>query len=146
MTGRGPDVTQVWNFERQVDGAWTSLPGFFKSHGYLSLGVGKIWHWGAGPGNQWHNDIKKYFPYTGQEFQALKRAEDALLNATISPVAESVYSEAQLMDGVFANRALELIDIADSKKSVKPFFIAVGFHLPHEPYVFPAWAWDVYQG
>ena len=61
----GSDATQVWNFERQVDSAWTSIPSFFKSHGYLTLGVGKLWHWGAGPGQQWHNKVAKYFPSSG---------------------------------------------------------------------------------
>ena len=26
----------------------------------------------------------------------------------------------------------------------KPFFIGIGYHLPHEPYVFPKWAWELY--
>ena len=28
----------------------------------------------------------------------------------------------------------------------RPFFLAVGFHLPHEPYLFPEKSWEAYEG
>ena len=30
--------------------------------------------------------------------------------------------------------------------SLPPFFLAVGFHLPHEPYLFPERSWEEYEG
>ncbi len=55
MTGRAPDRTRVWNFMQDfrhagVDLAgapganWTSLPEYFKAHGYTTLGHGKLYH------------------------------------------------------------------------------------------------------
>lgn len=49
LSGRRPDTTRVWEFvdhfrESSVGKNWTSLPEFFKKHGYLTLGGGKIYH------------------------------------------------------------------------------------------------------
>jgi iduronate 2-sulfatase len=48
MTGRRPDTTQVFNFVdhfRSTHGKnWSSLPQYFKQHGYLTLGTGKLYH------------------------------------------------------------------------------------------------------
>jgi hypothetical protein len=49
MTGRRPDTTKVWEFkdhfrEDGVGSNWVSMPQFFKQHGYLTLGVGKLYH------------------------------------------------------------------------------------------------------
>jgi hypothetical protein len=59
MSGRRPDTTRVWEFKdsfRQGGGlGWTSLPEWYKRHGYLTLGSGKLFHvssrhlWGAAP-------------------------------------------------------------------------------------------------
>ena len=43
MTGRRPDTTRVWEFvdhfrEEGVGANWTSLPQYFKRHGYITLG------------------------------------------------------------------------------------------------------------
>ncbi len=51
MTGRRPDTVQVWNFidSFRHSAHWDNktdltLPQFFKSHGYLTLGAGKLYH------------------------------------------------------------------------------------------------------
>lgn len=46
-------------------------------------------------------------------------------------------------DGAIANRALEQIDVLKSRG--RPFFLAVGFHKPHLPFVAPAAYWDLYD-
>ena len=46
FSGRRPDTSGVWNFidwfRNETNGAeaWLSLPEYFKSHGYISLGLG----------------------------------------------------------------------------------------------------------
>ena len=47
MSGRRPDTTHVFEFldhfrEMGVGHNWLSLPGYFKLHGYLTLGGGKL--------------------------------------------------------------------------------------------------------
>ena len=62
LTGRRPDQTKTWNFKtsfRQsgVDSAgrpgllWTTLPQAFKQNGYISTGLGKIYHPNSPPAN-----------------------------------------------------------------------------------------------
>jgi arylsulfatase A-like enzyme len=62
MTGRIPDVTQVWNFENEVLGAMVSLPTYFRGQGYVTLCSGKVWHWGPGPGTSWSDDLAAMWP------------------------------------------------------------------------------------
>lgn len=49
MTGRRPDRTRAWNFvdsfrEPSVGVGWSSMPQYFKEHGVLTLGCGKLFH------------------------------------------------------------------------------------------------------
>ena len=49
MSGRRPDTNFVWNFnnhfrEPDVGLMWATLPQYFKQHGYLTLGGGKLFH------------------------------------------------------------------------------------------------------
>ena len=48
MTGRRPDSTTTYNFDRHfrlpdVGADWTSLPQHFKNNGYMTLGSGKLY-------------------------------------------------------------------------------------------------------
>jgi hypothetical protein len=63
LTGRRPDSTRTWNFKSDfrragVDSAgrqgkdWTALPQAFKDNGYVTAGLGKIYH----PNSPAHND------------------------------------------------------------------------------------------
>jgi hypothetical protein len=49
MSGRRPDTTKVWEFadtfrEVGVGADWVTMPEYFKQHGYLTLGNGKLYH------------------------------------------------------------------------------------------------------
>ena len=61
LTSRRPDTTRTWSvtpveYWRDRGGNFTTLPQYFKERGYLTLGVGKIFHTGAASGN----DDNKY--------------------------------------------------------------------------------------
>ena len=50
LTGRRPDTTHVYDltsYWREVGGNYTTLPQYFKNHGYTTVGMGKIFHNGA---------------------------------------------------------------------------------------------------
>jgi arylsulfatase A-like enzyme len=54
LTGRRPDATQAWSFmdhfrERGVGDQWTTLPEYFRTHGYWTVGAGKLFHPGLPP-------------------------------------------------------------------------------------------------
>ncbi len=47
LTGRRPDTTHVYDlvhYFRKVGGNFTTIPQYFKQNGYLSIGMGKIFH------------------------------------------------------------------------------------------------------
>ena len=52
LTGRRPDVTRAFSFMnhfREVGPNWTTLPQYFKEHGYNTFGTGKLFHPGLPP-------------------------------------------------------------------------------------------------
>ena len=74
MTGRRPDTTKVWEFkdhfrEVGVGSNWTSMPQYFKQHGYLTLGTGKLYHPSSGTENigmpfmDWPASWSPEYPY-----------------------------------------------------------------------------------
>merc|ERR1712224_606092 len=58
LTGRRPDSTRVWNFKwnfRELSNGsqWISLPQAFKKQGYITSGMGKVYH----PGEPKNDDV-----------------------------------------------------------------------------------------
>jgi hypothetical protein len=54
MSGRRPDVTKAWNFKthfREVGPTWLTMPQWFKNHGYITAGCGKLYHPNLPPQN-----------------------------------------------------------------------------------------------
>ena len=74
LTGRRPDTTRVWEFvdhfrEKGVGEDWISLPQYFKTFGYLTLGSGKLFHPTNAdenigfPLNDWPESWSPEYPY-----------------------------------------------------------------------------------
>ena len=45
LTGRRPDTTQVWDlysYWRELGNNYTTIPEYFKAHGYEAVGMGKV--------------------------------------------------------------------------------------------------------
>ncbi len=54
LTGRRPDTTRthdLWHYFRHMAGNFTTLPQYFKEHGYTTVGLGKVFHPGHTSGN-----------------------------------------------------------------------------------------------
>ena len=54
LTGRRPDTTRITvigPYWRDMGGNFTTIPQFFKEHGYRTLGGGKIFHGGSASNN-----------------------------------------------------------------------------------------------
>lgn len=155
LTGRVPSKTRVWNFIddfREGGASWVSLPQFFKEHGYTTIGHGKTYH----PGHPVNNDL----PYSWDSYPSSttnSRCGDALDSgaATVGwrppypggnfcPDAESASDK--FSDVNVTNVAVKTIkDVsAASKINGKPWFIAMGWHYPHQQWHVPQWAADHY--
>ena len=134
LTGRRPDTTHVYDLQtywRKSGGNFTTIPQYFKENGYTSIGMGKIFHPGIASG---HDDpISWSAPY----FHATIHWETR--ENSWKAVPDYELKDKPLVDNQTAEHALGILrQVAPAAKSgEKPFFVAVGFHRPHLPFVFP---------
>ncbi len=151
-----------------------SMPEYLITQGYETTGVGKIFHQGsvseghdakswsvpyAFPtdfdpkyGQPAFNFYQK--PETKKKMRQLRK--EALAKGLhggkirkyvfkhLRPSTESAdVSDEAYLDGLIAKTALKELDTLI--KTGKPFFLAVGFHKPHLPFVAPKKYWDLYD-
>lgn len=116
-----------------------TLPALFRQNGYYTMSLGKIFH-----GSNEHNDPKAWdeiFGYTASE-KGKKGESRNITNGVLKwchwRAAEG--EDEDQADGQIAKKAVEFIK---SKKD-KPFFLAVGFHKPHDPFIAPKKYFDMY--
>jgi iduronate 2-sulfatase len=171
LTGLRPETIQIYDLETFVRTHVpdvVTLPQLFKQNGYETRSIGKIFHvtngnheddisWSA---RAWQSPTK-----AKQQTKANQTADDANGRAIIpkertkkakrsvsaeplEPRADMLPYESpdvadnQLLDGQIADKAVSVLgEIKD-----KPFFLAVGFHKPHMPWVAPKKYWDIYDG
>ena len=148
LTGRRPDTNHVWKIAS--DEYWrmytnaTTIPQYFKDSGYISIGMGKVFHPGAPNGN----DDDRYswspegLPYYHSPLQPAYGS-----NTTSSWWSFDGFEDNQLPDGQIADKAIEYLkDLKENKTKgdERPFFLAVGFHKPHLPFYAPSKYFDMY--
>lgn len=157
LTGRRPDTTKVYDLVTHFRTALpdvVALPQHFKTNGYTTRAVGKIYHPGYDDPKSWSAPSESgKAPNYGPEGQALlkklreearkagkdltKRENQPRGLATEAPDVK----DTELTDGATASRAIELLD----ELKGGPFFLAVGFLKPHLPFVAPKKYWDLYK-
>ena len=135
LTSRRPDTTHVYDLKtywRRSGGNFTTIPQFFKEQGYLTQGMGKIFH----PGRSSNNDdpiswTEPYFHATNYDVYENHMSWTAVPKATTD--------EYPLVDQQIASHAIQALRniSATAVKRSRPFFLAVGFHRPHLPFQFP---------
>lgn len=159
LTGRRPDTTKVYDllthFRKALPDVVT-LPQHFKDQGYYVRGVGKVYHGGFDDPKSWSapweaGSGKNYGPEETQEIQ--KRVAEAKAKGIDTtqranrilgpPASDPDVPDDYLNDGTIAARGVELLREAHARK--QPFFLAVGFHKPHLPFVAPKKYWDLYD-
>lgn len=135
LTGRRPDTTHVYDLRtyfRNVGGNFTTIPQFFKDQGYLSAGMGKIFHPGYHASH--HDDpISWNVPYYHSPNEAFWTGKDG--RPSWLAVNKTMRHKHRLPDEQIAEQAKNTLYMAANQS--KPFFIAVGFHKPHLPFIFP---------
>ena len=165
MTGRRPDKTRVWNFNDDFRVArpsldpsdtgpgaganWTTLPGYFKAHGYQVYGSGKLFHPNRPRNNDLPQSFDDYSDSTGvnRSCNGGKVVYEPTQNASLGQgsawrrivACEENDSEAQL---TFA--AIEFLKRATNGSNTRPFFIGMGHHRPHLPWHSPSRFIDQY--
>ena len=136
LTGRRPDATHVYDltsYFRNVAGNFTTLPEYFKMHGYRTIGMGKIFHHGVASG--WDDPISWTDPY----FHGKQPKEYLQNRISWKAIPRSEWSTKPIQDTQVANYAIETLRkiAAKAKSGEQPFFLAVGMKKPHLPFVFP---------
>lgn len=167
MTGRRPDTNRVWEFKdsfREVGpvGDWVTLPEYFKKHGYLTLGSGKLFH-PVEPGKEnWGMDNNDYPASWSEEFPYVEAKDDGdhiCLNGDpaeehnekgkrtlcIADVRkeDSVLSDQRVRDSCVQQLRLAANFSARAGSKYRFFFIGCGFHKPHVPWTVPKEFFDV---
>lgn len=147
LSGRRPDTTRAWNFRnhfREQSGAnWISLPQYFKQHGYLVVGGGKIFHASSAksniglPLNDYPLSWSDEHPYFDNE------PKTNLYNCTNSNheshrtwCSANVHKDDRILpDQKIRDNCIAHLQLATTQ--TRPFFVACGFHKPHAPFDVP---------
>lgn len=174
MTGMRPDYTRVWDLKtqmRDVNPDILTLPQYLITQGYNTLGTGKIFHpssaikridpvsWnlpymepepedyanGLGkPANgQYQHPANKAMFLVKRE--RVQRDNDDEMPTSIKGPSTENYDvpDHAYDDGVITLKAKD--QMIKMHKDSKPYFLAVGYHKPHLPFVAPKKYWDLYN-
>ena len=155
LAGRRPETIGVYDlktFVRDAAPDVVTLPELFKKHGYESISIGKIFH--TTNGN--HEDPASW---SGKAIKPRSKAKaatrpdgyvprppakndpEAADHAFEPPYAALDVADEDLSDGRIASAAIKALN----GNKDRPFFLAVGFHKPHLPFVAPKKYWDLYD-
>ncbi|KAK7485602.1 hypothetical protein BaRGS_00023177, partial [Batillaria attramentaria] len=153
LTSRRPDTTRVFDLQtyfRNISGDFTTLPQHFKDNGYVTQSVGKVFHPGIASNNtddypySW--TFPAYHPATEKHMFGLAcPGEDGKLHKNaVCPVSNmSLVPGQSLPDIGIADFAVQFLQDR-AKDPDQPFFLAVGFHKPHQPLRYPKEYLDLY--
>lgn len=154
LTGRRPDSLQIWNNSvhfRERNPDVTTLPLWFKEHGYVTRDSGKIFHnwhtkekgdarsWSAPEFLHYENHGNDLPLVTGELPPDLATTKTGGYNKNICECRD-VPDEAYYDGRVAANAVKVMAEVKG-----QPFFLAVGFWKPHAPFNAPKKYWDMYQ-
>jgi arylsulfatase A-like enzyme len=129
------------NTRADVDASWAvPFNTHFKSHGYRTISLGKIYHQSSDNEEGWSK--KPWKPkasrYALAENQTLLATSGSGPSTEAADVSDETYS-----DGKLALKAIdELGELAT--RSQEPFLLAVGFYKPHLAFAAPQKYWDFY--
>jgi hypothetical protein len=156
LSGRRPDTTRVWEFvdhfrEPGVGADWISLPQYFKTNGFLTLGSGKIFHPTNAkenigfPLNDWPLSWSPEYPYFANQppNDPHNCTNDVHTQRPLTWCAAQVTKEAsklsdqKIRDSCISHLRIAGEQLANSTSRYSKFFVACGFHKPHLPHVVP---------
>lgn len=149
LTGLRPDQTGVLdnntNFRTKLPRVVT-LPQLFRQHGYFAASLGKIFHRGltmedlrAEMDDPASWDVALYFQATARGNKGEGRNLTGGRLEWCRWLAAEGDDEDQ-PDGQIAREAIKLLE----QRSDRPFFLALGFHKPHDPFNAPKKYFDLF--
>jgi uncharacterized sulfatase len=155
FTGLRPDTIKVYDLAtnfRSTRPRVVTLPQLFKTNGYFSARVGKLYHYGVprqiGSGgmddpDSWDLAINPRGRDKDEEdkIHLLTRGTGTTLGFSMSWLDSDGIDEEQT-DGLATTESIELLGRFAREK--RPFFLGVGFFRPHTPFVATKKWFDLY--
>lgn len=169
MTGARPDtigIIENYTYFRDKNPDIITLPQHFRSHGYETVNVGKIYHgkfkdsgksWSQEPAHKRMKTRPIPGGYGLPENQKIQRDNRKALLEKYGPVkiggltASGPAFEAadvpdhSFIDGHSARLAIETMNQHLETKPGQPLFLALGFSRPHLHFIAPKKYWDLYR-
>ncbi len=169
MTGARPETINVienYTYFRDLNPDIVTLPQHFIANGYETAYCGKIYHgkftdeensWSRKPASDKVNFKKPNLPggYALPENVAIYKRNQAAMKAKYGEVTHyglgrgPAYESADVSDQTYMdgyNTDLAIATMKDMlEKGDKPFFLGLGFKLPHLDWVAPKRYWDMYK-
>jgi len=154
LFGRAREVAQ------RPDSTPSSLPAWFRKHGYTAVSVGKVSHHPGGRGGaDWDDDDQPEMPLSWDRhlmpvgpWQHPRGAMHGLANGEIRikagemDVLQSVAGPDSIYpDGLTTDEALRQLSSLGEQSNTQPFFLAVGIIRPHLPFGAPARYLEMYK-
>ena len=142
LTSRRPDTTHITSigpYFRDIGGNFTTIPQFFKEHGFRTIGGGKIFHGGSSSGA---DDIEYSW---SEKYHHAGHNKDNKTHIWRSFTEEEI-AENPLQDTAEADYIIERMrELAPAAiLGEENFFLAYGVHKPHMPWFFPDKFLDYY--
>ncbi|KAA1260255.1 Choline-sulfatase [Rubripirellula obstinata] len=151
MTGKRPDQLGIVSNTVALRKKWpdlTTLPQLFRENGFYTAGLGKLFHAGLddnGSPALFRDSVSFDYFYDAlrKNPEIGKQGQGRILGDGSIPwckwLAAEGGDEAQ-PDGMIAAEAVRVL----KEHSNQPFFIGVGFHKPHDPFIAPKEYFDHY--
>ena len=146
LTGLRPDTVQVVDGEtyfRDKCPNVVSLPQHFKLNGYFTARVIKVFHDARSTPDDpkaWDVAIEPYRTKLGSEGRRQNYTPN-IKGLALPPSVEAEGGDEDQVDGLGAVQAIHLLE----NRPDKPFFLAVGFRMPHIPWIAPKRYFDMYD-
>ncbi|QQS46988.1 MAG: sulfatase [Acidobacteriota bacterium] len=151
LTGLRPDSTRILDnstkFRTTIPDVVT-LPQLFRENGYFTVSLGKIFHRGLTMedlrpemDDQKSWDVSRYFQATETGLRGEGRNMTGGKLAWCHWLAAEGVDEDQ-PDGMIARDAISILE--EQARNDRPFFLALGFHKPHDPFIAPKKYFDLY--
>ena len=142
LTGRYPHENEVWTNTHALDSSIPTIAHALGSVGYRSIQIGRMHFIGS---DQLHGYDERYIGDHGPNVFGGKPVNHGVLEGTAGPNRVSLRMSGhgqnayQIHDELVARKTVnylkEYVNKHMYKNSAEPFFMHVGFMLPHQPYV-----------
>jgi len=167
LTGLRPDSLKVWDLYtdfRSTTSNVVTLPQYFKSQGYSTIGIGKAFHNIFPDSISWSEEMHvDGFPFDPdavyadepnlsiiekKKEQLIIKGEDRRDQYGIWYIKANATENGNVDDDAYydgAQTTMAINKLKSLSEQKEPFFLSVGYYKPHLPFTAPKKYWDLYN-